>query len=366
MTYTPPVYSSPDFQTSQFSDAPITVFRKVVTGGVAPDNYHATSIYPEYFQIHKGEWHLLKESRMDCVVVNRGNDNLAVIEFRHLKVGDMVACGRTEDGSNGIFVHASGFAFQAGNLSKFAFRTNLSRESSFSIDYDNLYELLEYEKKYGYIVWVLGPALVFDKDARKAFVSLVKNGYVHTLFAGNAMAVHDIEGAFFETALGQNIYTKHASESGHYNHLDTITKIRAEGSIRNAVDKNLIKDGIMKAIVKNSIPYVLAGSIRDDGPLPDVIDDVYKAQDKMRSFTKKATTVIAMATQLHGIATGNMLPSYRVIGKNQIRPVYFYSVDMSEFAINKLADRGSLSAKSFLTNVQDFVVTVERGLKNRI
>jgi hypothetical protein len=110
---------------------------------------------------------------------------------------------------------------------------------------------------------------------------------------------------------------------------------------------------------------VLAGSIRDDGPLPEVIGDVYQAQDKMRDVARQATTVIALATQLHAIATANMLPSYKVVGENQVRPVYFYTVDMSEFAINKLVNRGSLTARSILTNVQDFVVTVERGLRKR-
>ena len=110
---------------------------------------------------------------------------------------------------------------------------------------------------------------------------------------------------------------------------------------------------------------MLAGSIRDDGPLPEVIGNVYEAQNRMRELTQKATTVIAMATQLHTIAAGNMTPSYQVMADRSIRPVYFYSVDMSEFAASKLADRGSLTARSILTNVQDFVVTMERGLRNR-
>ena len=112
-------------------------------------------------------------------------------------------------------------------------------------------------------------------------------------------------------------------------------------------------------------PMFWRGSIRDDGPLPDVIADVCEAQDKMRTLAARATTVIAMATQLHAIATGNMIPCYRIMDNDQIRPVYFYSVDMSEFAINKLTDRGSLTAHSILTNVQDFVVILERGLRRR-
>ena len=110
---------------------------------------------------------------------------------------------------------------------------------------------------------------------------------------------------------------------------------------------------------------MLGGSIRDDGPLPEVISDAYETQDRMRALVRRATTVIALATQLHAIATGSMVPSYKTAGKDQARPVYFYTVDMSEFAASKLANRGSLAARSILTNVQDFVVTVERGLRRR-
>jgi len=169
----------------------------------------------------------------------------------------------------------------------------------------------------------------------------------------------------FATGLGQEIYSKRTVELGHYNHLDAITKIRTIGSIQRAIDVGIIHDGVMRALIRKKVPYVLAGSIRDDGPLPEVIADVYEAQDRMRDLTRDATTVIALATQLHAIATGNMVPSYKVEEDNRVRPVYFYTVDMSEFAINKLANRGSLSARSVLTNVQDFVVTVERGLRKR-
>jgi len=124
-----------------------------------------------------------------------------------------------------------------------------------------------------------------------------------------------------------------------------------------------VDTGIMRALTQEGVPYVLAGSIRDDGPLPEVTADVYLAQDRMRSLARRATTVIALATQLHAIATGNMVPCYQVTENNRVRPVFFYIVDMSEFAVNKLANRGSLSVRSILTNVQDFVVTVARGLR---
>jgi hypothetical protein len=185
------------------------------------------------------------------------------------------------------------------------------------------------------------------------------------MLAGNALAVHDVEGSLFGTALGQEIYSKRITTLGHYKHLDAINQIKALGSIEEAVKERLLTDGIMHSIIRRGIPYVLAGSIRDDGPLPEVIGDAYMAQDCMRVLARRATTVIAMATQLHAIATGNMVPSYIVMEKDRVRPVYFYSVDMSEFAVSKLADRGSLTAHAILTNVQDFVVTVERGLRKR-
>ena len=366
MAFSLPTYKAPEFSERPLRDCPFVVLGKVTKTGVAPEHYHATSIYPEYFHLRDGHWHHLEESRMDCVVVLEKSGTLAAKEFRHLRRGDLVALGRRENGEDGIFVHTKGFDLSQNGADKFAFRTRFTREASFSIDYDELYDLLQFERQKGFIVWVLGPAVSFDKDAREAFVAMVERGYVHALLAGNALAVHDLEGALFGTALGQDIYTKKTAPLGHYRHLDAITSVRSIGSIKKAIEKGAITGGIMHAVLKEKVECVLAGSIRDDGPLPEVIGDVYEAQDRMRAVAKRATTVIALATQLHAIATGNLVPSYRVIGRGRVRPVYFYTVDMSEFAVNKLANRGSLTAHSILTNVQDFVVTVERGLKRRV
>jgi lysine-ketoglutarate reductase/saccharopine dehydrogenase-like protein (TIGR00300 family) len=362
MAFVLPSYKSPDLE--PYKNSPTVVFKPVATTGVAPDGYHATSVYPEYFHLRDAEWRLLEESRMDCVVVRTEDGRLQVTEFRNLKPGDQVACGRRENGEDGIYVHTEAFDFPLHVKEKFAFRSHLTRETSFSIDYDEFYDLLGHEREHGFILWVLGPAVVFDHDSRQAFVRLIDNGFVHGLMAGNALATHDLEGALFGTALGQELYAKRTVALGHYRHLDALNKIRGIGSIETAVGESAIKDGVMRAVIRKKIPYVLAGSIRDDGPMPEVIADVYRAQDRMRNLTCKATTIVCLATQLHSIATGNMTPSYTVVG-SVVRPVYFYSVDMSEFAVSKLADRGSLTARSILTNVQDFVVTVERGLNKR-
>jgi len=365
MPFTLPVYVQPDFTTPVLKDAPLTTFRPVEKAGVAPDNYHATAIYPEYYHIQPGQWELPHRSRMDCVVVRQPDGELVVREFRNLRLGDQVACGRRENGEDGIYVHTEPFGNTVADKEKFAFRTRMSRETSFSIDYDELYELLEFERDEGFICWVLGPAVVFDQDSRQAMAALVEAGYVHGLLAGNALATHDLEGAFYSTALGQELYTKRSAALGHYHHLDALNRIRAMGSMEQAIRSGQIQDGVMKAVIEHNIPYVLAGSIRDDGPMPEVYSNAYDAQDAMRAVVTKATTVITMATQLHSIAVGNMTPSYTVTDAGAVRPVYFYNVDMSEFVVNKLANRGSLSARSILTNVQDFVVTTERGLRSR-
>jgi hypothetical protein len=335
--------------------------------GIAPSGYHATSVFPEYFKIG-GTWLLAEESRMDCVVVVRekgGASSLDVVEFRRLKRGDAVVLGRTEGGTEGIFVDSLAFvpeeAGESVSAAAFAFRAGRSRETSYSRNYDELYELLRYEREHGYIVWVLGPAVAFDYDSRLAMTALVEKGYVHVLLAGNALATHDLEAALMNTALGQDIYTQKNRPNGHYNHLDLINMARRAGSLERLTENERIGNGIVRAVLKKGVPLVLAGSIRDDGPLPGVFADVYAAQDAMRGAARKATTVVALATQLHTIAFGNMTPSYTV-RDGRVRPVYFYSVDVSEFAVNKLRDRGTLSAIPIVANVQDFLVHLKNNL----
>jgi hypothetical protein len=365
MPFTLPAYQPPDLAAPPLKDAPLVSFVPAPAPGVAPENFHATSIFPEYFHLEKGSWVLPADSRMDCVVVREAARRLAVKEFHHLGIGEPVAVGRGENGEEGIFVHTAAFAGSQPAAEKFAFRTQLTRESSFSIDYDELCALLAYEREHGFVLWVLGPAAVFDRDARNAMVSLIQQGYVHGLLAGNALATHDLEAALFQTALGQEIYCKRPVHLGHYHHLEALNRVRGAGSIAQAINAGLIRDGVMQALTQRQVPYVLAGSIRDDGPLPEVVADVLQAQDAMRGLTARATTVIAVATQLHSIAAGNLIPMYRVLASGQVRPVYFYTVDMSEFAAAKLANRGSLAARGILTNAQDFLVILERGLSQR-
>ena len=357
-----PEYREPGFTQDKFVNASDAAWEAVTIKGVAPENYHSTSMYPEYFKID-GQWKLAKESRMDSSVVLGEDGELRVVENRNLEVGDKVILGRTENAEEGIYLHSRGFENpEEEEGDQFVFRQGRSRETSYARDYDRLFELLKYEKEHGNILWVMGPAFSFDADARRAMQAMVENGYVDGLMAGNALATHDLEGAMFHTALGQDIYTQKSHPNGHYNHLDVINRVRKSGSIPQFIEDYKIDNGIMYSCVKHNVPFVLTGSIRDDGPLPEVIGNAYEGQTKMREMVKKSTTVICLATMLHTIATGNMTPSYRVLEDGTVRPVFLYTVDADEFVVNKLLDRGSLAATTIVTNVQDFIMIVVKGL----
>ena len=360
--FTLPKYYAPDFSSEPLKSAPDVRWEEAAADGVAPENYHSTSMYPEYFKIN-GEWMLPERSRMDSSVVFAKDGTLKVVENRNLKKGDRVILGRTEKGEEGIYLHTRGFEDpEETEKDQFVFRQGRSRETSYARDYDRFFELLNYEREHGNILLVMGPAFAFDADARRAMEAMVENGYVDGLMAGNALATHDLEGAMFHTALGQDIYTQKSHPNGHYNHLDVINRVRRSGSIPQFIEDYKIDDGIMYSCVKNKIPFVLTGSIRDDGPLPEVIGNAYEGQTAMRQMVEKATTVVCLATMLHTIATGNMTPSYTVTPEKEIRPVFLYTVDADEFVVNKLLDRGSLSATTIVTNVQDFIMLTVKGL----
>jgi hypothetical protein len=182
----------------------------------------------------------------------------------------------------------------------------------------------------------------------------IAQGFVGALLAGNAVAVHDIEASMYGTTLGMTS-TGEITQGGHGLHMRAINKVRAAGSIARAVEQGIITDGIMYSCVVNRVPFVLTGSIRDDGPLPDVITDALAGQDAMRGQTKKATMAILLATALHAIATGNMLPAFVTEKDGTLRELATICVDSSEFVVSKLKDRGTHQAFGVVTNAQDFM-----------
>jgi len=355
-----PRYTPPDFSRPDLTAAPSVRTEPAPADGVLPDGFHITTNLPEYLKVD-GSWLLVREGRMDAALLLRGA-TIEVLEARRVRRGDPVVVARSSHGEEGVYVHADGFSVAQQSGDAFAFRTRGTRESPFSRSYDTLYELLRHDREHGYIAWVLGPAVVFDRDSRSALAALIDAGYCHALLAGNALAAHDLEADCFGTGLGQDIYTQQLQPNGHFNHLDAINLARRHGSIGAALASLSKADGVLAACERRQIPYVLAGSIRDDGPLPGVIADVYAAQDAMRAHARKATTVLALATQLHSIAFGNMLPGYQVADDGAVRPVCFYVIDITEFSVDKLANRGSMQAIPIVTNVQDFLVNLQHSL----
>jgi lysine-ketoglutarate reductase/saccharopine dehydrogenase-like protein (TIGR00300 family) len=341
---------SPDFTQPPFAGAPNARFAPLPADGVLPEGFFSTSNLPTYIRVD-GEWRAPIRPRMDCVIVRRPG-LLETIEPRRLRRGDLVAMGEAEDGTDGIVVYAQGFLGGGHGVNEFRFMsTEVSRERP--VNYEELAVRIGEEKRRGgYLVWVVGPALVHSR-ARLDFEWFIRNGYVQAVLAGNAVAVHDIEAAIFGTTLGMS-NTGQPTEGGHGLHMRAINRVRAAGSIERAVDNGLIKSGIMHALVTSRIPFVLAGSIRDDGPLPGVYSDSLQAQDAMREHTVKATGAIFVATALHAIAVGNMLPAFYLCDGLPL-PLMTICVDQTEFVVNKLRDRGTHQAYGVVTNAQDFM-----------
>lgn len=289
---------------------------------------------------------------MDSAIVLESDGELWVREGRRVRKGDLVAVGEKEDGSEGIFVWSDVF-IGAASESEFKFMTSeVSREKP--IDYALMARLLLADRdRGGYPVWVAGPALVHSR-ARADLTWFIRNGFVGALLAGNAVAVHDIEASIYGTTLGMT-RTGEVASGGHALHMRAVNRVRAAGSIAAAVRQGLITDGIMHACVEMGVPFVLCGSIRDDGPLPDVHTDTLAAQDAMRRHAVKATLAIMIATALHSIATGNMLPAFYTTGDGRLRELPTICVDSSEFVVSKLKDRGTHQAFGVVTNAQDFM-----------
>lgn len=301
---------------------------------------------------------------MDAALLLDRDGVLWIREGRRVRRGEMIAVGKAEDGAEGIYVHSLDDSDDEG---EFRFMTSaVSREKP--IDYSLMAQILLSERdNKGYPIWVTGPALVHSR-ARADMVWFIENGFVGALLAGNAVAVHDIEASIYGTTLGMT-QTGVASTGGHGLHMRAINQVRAAGSIAAAVKSGIVRDGIMHALVTRSIPFVLTGSIRDDGPLPEVITDNLAAQDAMKAHTTRATMAILVATALHAIATGNMLPAFVTNVDGSLRELPTICVDSSEFVVSKLKDRGTHQAFGVVTNAQDFMhilrLYVEREITAR-
>ena len=345
-------YIPPDFNSDALRTAPAAVFRPAPADGVLPDGFFATTNLPTYVKV-EGAWRLPRHPRMDGAIVLDGTGALRITEGRYVRRGENVAVGLAEDGSEGIYVHASGFLSGAEGGGEFAFmRSDVSREKP--VDYAEMARLMYEERaRGGHIVWVVGPAVLHSRG-RDVIIWFIENGYVHAFLGGNAVGVHDIEQALMGTTLGMDRSGRPVS-GGHAFHMRAINRIAGAGSIKAAVESGVLTEGIMHALARKDVPFVLAGSIRDDGPLPDTVTDIVRAQEQMRLHAQRATMAIMIATALHSIAFGNMLPAYVVEDDDALRPLTTIAVDSSEFVVAKLKDRGTHQAYGVITNAQDFL-----------
>jgi lysine-ketoglutarate reductase/saccharopine dehydrogenase-like protein (TIGR00300 family) len=348
-------YRHPDFSHPRLLGAPEVRWQPAPADGVFPEGFFSTTNLPTYLKMG-GEWRLPRDPRMDSGVILDPDGHPRVLEGRYVRAGQQVAVGLAEDGSEGIYVHAAGFWGEdaVGPEGEFKFMSSdVSREKP--TDYAEMARVLVDEKQRGgYVVWVLGPAVLHARG-RDVVQWFVEHGYVQAMLGGNAVAVHDIEAAIMGTTLGMNNRGTPVG-GGHAFHMRAINRVRAAGGIAAAVRAGLVEHGIMRALVNHDVPFVLAGSIRDDGPLPETITDVVRAQEAMKQHTRKATAVIMVATALHAIGTGNMLPAYVYDERTgEIRPLTTICVDSSEFVVSKLKDRGTHQAFGVITNAQDFL-----------
>ena len=352
-------YQEPNFDL--LSDFPQCSFEQAPKDCVLPEGFMCTTNFPTYVHTSKG-WMLAQQPRMDAHLVWVPEEQKVYTrEFRCIRKGDWVAVAEKEDGSEGVFVWEHGFpSEQEESEEAFGFmRSEVSREKP--IDYTAI--LREFRKnkgENGYIIWVIGPALVHARG-REAMEWMVNHGYAHAVLTGNAVAVHDVEAALFGSTLGMKADGSGAA-GGHSYHMRAINRVKQAGSVQALVDNGTLKTGIMHALCTNEVPFVLAGSIRDDGPLPETITDALKAQGEMRKHTQKATMVVMVATALHSIATGNMLPTYCTRPDGTLDELTTICVDQTEFLVSKLKDRGTHQAFGIVTNAQDFMRLLQMEL----
>ena len=313
--------------------------------GVVPDDFHSTSNYPTFISLN-GKWQPIERLRMDgCVVVEDGRAFCTLM--RNVKAGQLVVCG--ESG-----VRISVLSLPNNEDKEFAFMTSeVSSERQVPVIIRKIAaEMKKIRDAGGRIIFVSGPGIVHT-GGMTAFCGLIEKGYVQALLSGNALATHDIENAFFKTSLGVNTETAIGVHGGHRHHLVAINRIRYHGSIADAVAAGELQSGIMYTLVKHDVPFVLAGSIRDDGPLPDTEMDLVKAQNQYADQVQGADMVIMISTMLHAIGTGNMIPA----------TCKTICVDINPAVVSKLVDRGSTQATGVVTDAGLFVEGLNRELE---
>lgn len=306
--------------------------------GVLPEKFYSTTNLPTQVRLN-GQWVTVENIEMDvAIVIDRPNNRAYCRPMHDVRVGDEVVVGH-----DGIRVQPYArererdtFAFMQSDVS--------SEKTKILAIHHIARQMKEVRARNGKILFVLGPAVIHT-GAGRYIAELMRQGYVQVIFGGNAIITHDVESSLFGTSLGVNLDSGEQVEGGHRNHLRAINAIRAIGSVEKAVEVGLLRSGITYEAIKHNIPMVLAGSVRDDGPMPGVISDMQEAQHCMREQISGVEMTIMIASMLHAIATGNLLPAH-------VRTVV---VDINPSVVTKLADRGSFQAAGLVTDAELFL-----------
>jgi lysine-ketoglutarate reductase/saccharopine dehydrogenase-like protein (TIGR00300 family) len=312
--------------------------------GCVPDDFYSTTNHRTMVRLN-GQWVDVDRQRMDAVIVIEG-DSARCLKLRDVRKGDNIVCG-----VNGIRVIPE---FQERDRHGFAFMTNeISSERRVEVGVARIAAMMQDIKASGGRIAVVAGPVVVHTGGGTHFQELIRAGYVDVVLSGNALAVHDVEQALFGTSLGVDLNTGKAIEGGHRHHMRAINTISRAGGLKAAVEQGVLTSGVMYECIRHDVKFVLAGSIRDDGPLPDTIMDLRVAQDCYAEALQDVRLVLALSTMLHGIGVGNMLPSW----------VKMVCVDINPAVVTKLADRGSSQTIGIVTDVGLFLHRLAQRLK---
>lgn len=312
--------------------------------GAAPEDFYSTTNHRT--EVHLGgRWTSVQKQRMDAAIIVDG-ETATCRKLRDIRRGDRIVCGM-----NGVRVLPD---VQARDKPTFGFMSNeVSSERRVETAVARVAaQMREIRARGGRIAFVAGPVIIHT-GGTEYFCELIRLGYVDLLLSGNALAVHDIEFAMSGTSLGIDLNSGHPVEHGHRNHMRAINAIRRAGGIANAVATGVLKSGVMHACHVQKVDYLLAGSIRDDGPLPETIMDLVEAQDRYSDALAGIDMVIMLSSMLHSIGVGNMLPSW----------VRVVCVDINPAVVTKLADRGSTQTIGIVTDVGLFLHQLAERLR---
>lgn len=320
---------------------------RVEQNGVLPDKFYSTTNLPTQVRLN-GQWLEVENIEMDvAIVIDRAARHAYGKPMHEVVAGEEVVIGH-----EGLRVtpferarEREVFAFMQSDVS--------SEKAKVQTIHRIAQEMQETRARGGKILFVLGPAVIHT-GAGRYVADLIRRGYVQVIFGGNAIITHDIESALFGTSLGIDLRSGAQVEGGHRNHLRAINTIRALGSVGNAIETGLLREGITYEAAQHGVPMVLAGSIRDDGPMPGVINDMQQAQRAMRDALPGVEMAIIVASMLHAIATGNLLPA-------SVRTVI---VDINPTVVTKLADRGSFQAAGLITDAELFLRELVEALSS--